>query len=97
MTDIVERLRATDVGYPTDRNCRDAADEIERLQEAKRRALAIADERSKENVGLRQEIERLQATIAKAKKRYEEGDADYMMDALRGESVDSKVLGEKDE
>lgn len=31
----------------------EAMAEIERLQEAKRRALAIADERSKENVALR--------------------------------------------
>ena len=31
--------------------------EIERLQEAKRRALAIADERSKENVALRKALE----------------------------------------
>lgn len=35
--------------------------EIERLQDAKRRALAIADERSKENVDLRAENERLLA------------------------------------
>jgi hypothetical protein len=33
--------------------------EIERLQDAKRRALAIADERSRENVELRAEIERM--------------------------------------
>jgi hypothetical protein len=37
--------------------------EIERLQEAKRRALAVADERSKENVGLRAENERLTAAL----------------------------------
>lgn len=43
-----------------------AADEIERLQEAKRRTAAIADERSKENVGLRAEIERLRAALAYA-------------------------------
>lgn len=41
--------------------CREAADEIERLQEAKRRALAVADERAKENVALRAELERLRA------------------------------------
>lgn len=35
--------------------------EIKRLQDAKRRALAIADERSKENVELRAENERLRA------------------------------------
>jgi hypothetical protein len=33
--------------------------EIERLQEAKRRALAIADERSKENVALRKALEQI--------------------------------------
>lgn len=37
--------------------------EIERLQEAKRRALAIADERSKENVALRAENDRLRAAL----------------------------------
>ena len=36
-----------------------AAEEIERLQEAKRRALAIADERSKENVALRKALKSL--------------------------------------
>src|SRR5215471_10748396 len=40
--------------------------EIERLQAAKRLALAIADERSKENVELRAEIERLRAGILEA-------------------------------
>jgi hypothetical protein len=35
--------------------------EIKRLQDAKHRALVIADERSKENVELRAEIERLKA------------------------------------
>jgi hypothetical protein len=33
--------------------------EIERLQEAKRRALAIADERSKENVKLRAALQKI--------------------------------------
>lgn len=37
----------------------EAADEIDRLQDAKRRALAIADERSRENVELREELERV--------------------------------------
>ena len=37
--------------------------EVEQLQVAKRRALAIADERSKENVELRAENERLRATL----------------------------------
>jgi hypothetical protein len=39
--------------------CAEAADEIERLQDAKRRALAIADERAKENVRLRAERDEL--------------------------------------
>lgn len=43
----------------------DARAEIERLQEAKRGALSVADERSKENVGLRAEIERLRAALTK--------------------------------
>lgn len=64
---LVERLRtyAADVlrAYPND-ICSKAADEIERLQEAKRKALAIADERSKENVALRAENERLRADLA---------------------------------
>jgi regulator of replication initiation timing len=38
--------------------------EIERLQDAKRRALAIADERAKEAVALRLENERLRAQLA---------------------------------
>jgi hypothetical protein len=38
--------------------------EVERLQDAKRRALAIADERSKEAVALRLENERLWAQLA---------------------------------
>lgn len=38
--------------------------EIVRLQAAKRNALLIADERSKENVALRQENERLRAELA---------------------------------
>jgi hypothetical protein len=35
--------------------------EIERLQDAKRRALAIADERAKENVQLRSALEKIAA------------------------------------
>jgi cell division protein FtsB len=38
--------------------------EIARLQDAKRRALAIADERSKENVELRKENVDLRAEVA---------------------------------
>jgi regulator of replication initiation timing len=38
--------------------------EIERLQAAKRRALAVADERSKEAVELRLENEQLRAQLA---------------------------------
>ena len=38
--------------------------EVERLQDAKRRALAIADERAKEAVALRLENERLRAQLA---------------------------------
>lgn len=37
-----------------------------RLRDAKRRAAAIADERSRENVGLRAEIERLRASLEQA-------------------------------
>ena len=37
--------------------------EIERLREVKRLALAIADERSKENVELRQQVEQLRAQL----------------------------------
>jgi hypothetical protein len=50
--------------------------ELERLSEAKRRALAIADERSKENVALRnmnavlrEEIERLRVRLAECDHR----------------------------
>jgi hypothetical protein len=38
--------------------------EIERLQDAKRRALSLADERAKEAVELRLENERLRAKLA---------------------------------
>jgi hypothetical protein len=38
--------------------------EIERLQAAKRRALAVADERSKEAVALRLENDQLKAQLA---------------------------------
>lgn len=54
--DIVERLRDPEQGLTSsDRSHlhKAAATEIERLQAAKRRALAIADERAKEAVGLR--------------------------------------------
>lgn len=40
--------------------------EIARLQEAKRHFSALADAKGKENVTLRQEIERLRATIKQA-------------------------------
>jgi hypothetical protein len=38
--------------------------EVERLQAAKRRALAVADMRSMENVQLRAEVERLRTATA---------------------------------
>jgi hypothetical protein len=60
--DVLRKL-----GTPTssDRErANEAAAEIERLQEAKRRALAIADERGKESNALRQENERLQRVIS---------------------------------
>jgi hypothetical protein len=64
MTDIGKRLRAEYqlAGRPITKGrlLIEAADEIERLQEAKRRALAIADERSKENVRLRKALETIQ-------------------------------------
>ena len=46
------------------------AAEIERLQAAKRAALAIADERSKENVGLRAENVRLNAALRKVERQH---------------------------
>jgi hypothetical protein len=60
---IVERLR--DAGFvirPADEP--GLKREIERLKEAKRRALMIADERAKEAVELRLENERLNAQLA---------------------------------
>lgn len=53
---ILERLRELideDVNEPVDRLMDETADEILRLQGAKRAALKIADERSKANVELR--------------------------------------------
>lgn len=49
--DEIERLRERCEAYKG--QVQAGAVEIERLQEAKRRALAIADERSRENVALR--------------------------------------------
>jgi hypothetical protein len=46
-----------------DEELRRAEAEIERLREANRRALVIADERAKENCELRAEIERLWAAL----------------------------------
>lgn len=68
MSDILTDIRvAFDADRPSSKNVmlRRAHDEIERLQDAKRRALALADERSKENVDLRAEIERLRAALFK--------------------------------
>jgi hypothetical protein len=50
--DIVHRLRHAPLGnmYAHQSLMEEAADEIERLREAKRRALALADERAKELV-----------------------------------------------
>jgi hypothetical protein len=44
---------------------KDLQREIERLRDAKRRALTVADERAKEAVELRLENARLQARLAK--------------------------------
>jgi hypothetical protein len=65
VSNIVVRLRNTadfiakKTGADNSKWVREAADEIERLQDAKRRALAIADERAKENVRLRTERDAL--------------------------------------
>lgn len=57
MTDIREQLRAMPSSLNDAlRTMEDAAQEIERLQEAKRRALAIADERAKEACHLRAQL-----------------------------------------
>jgi hypothetical protein len=67
MTDLVKRLEQEAVILPHEVYVwfnpllLEVAAEITRLQEAKRRALAVADERSKENVALRAEIGRLRA------------------------------------
>lgn len=63
--DLIEKLKK-DASEPCDGCCYgetmlEAAAEIARLQEAKRRALVVADERSKENVELRAEAARLRA------------------------------------
>lgn len=61
MLTLVERLRNTDQNDDFARL--DAADEIERLQAAKRRALAVADDRAKEAVELRAENKRLRTVL----------------------------------
>ncbi|SRR5579871_1831724 len=55
MTDLIERLKqhARAGSSPINDDCAKAIDEIERLQAAKRAALAIADERSKEACAMR--------------------------------------------
>jgi hypothetical protein len=58
----VDRLLDVSQKRPTDIEALQR--EIQRLKEAKRRALPLADERAKENVALRAEIERLRARIA---------------------------------
>lgn len=74
MDDITVRLRrrkafiTTDgahwfVSPDVDPDCDDAAMEIERLQDVKRRTLAIADERAIEAVKARAENERLRAAL----------------------------------
>lgn len=54
-----------------------AADEIERLQEAKRAALKVADERSKENVRLRAAIDFVRNRSARAGEILNEFDATF--------------------
>lgn len=66
--DLVIRLR--DLGPPNSGYqyiAREAAHEIERVREAKRRALQVADERSKENVELRAELARIRQVIVQIK------------------------------
>lgn len=59
MNDLIARLKhfAKSGSGPINDACAQAIDEIERLQEAKRRALHVADDRSKENVTLRRTLE----------------------------------------
>jgi hypothetical protein len=64
MTDLVKRLRDNAL-FTTHERCDmfiEAAAEIDRLQEAKRRALALADERAKEANELQQRIEVLETS-----------------------------------
>jgi hypothetical protein len=58
-TQMTESETATDTEYLRREIVRLTA-EVARLQDAERRALAIADERSQENVALRSHIERLE-------------------------------------
>ncbi len=55
MSDLIERLKHFARGGfgPINDACAQAIDEIERLRDAKRRALTVADERVKENCALR--------------------------------------------
>ena|SRR5215471_20532944 len=66
MVDLTEREIERRVDWAIGRSLEKKDAEILRLQDAKRRALAIADERSKENVELRAEIVRLRAGILEA-------------------------------
>jgi hypothetical protein len=73
--------------------------EIERLQDAKRRALAIADERAKENVRLRAErnalIECLRSIAEmKTSEPREPDDADWRFRCLEAVDVAKRVLAD---
>lgn len=62
LTGILAGLRAAEIVEAVNAHDEMKA-EIARVQEAKRKALEIADERSKENVGLRAEVKRLRAAL----------------------------------
>lgn len=65
--------------------------EIERLQDAKRRALAIADKRVKENAALRADNVRLRAELAREKDKWETALLDARKAILSGAVKDEEV------
>lgn len=75
---------------------KEARAEIERLQDANRRALAIADERSRQNVGLRADIEKLREALKTAQATLSDGAfTGPMVDAALREIALARALEQK--
>lgn len=79
--DLLERLRRlsrSDIPSVQQQTMARAADEIGRLQEAKRHFSALADAKGKENVELRQENERLRSLLSDAASIIDDAQSGYI-------------------